>query len=619
MGRPLTGKLFQSGSRVAWSVCGPYVKTLTTSPETQALMHEAVAAHQRGDYAIAEAGYRAVLRGAPAHPDATHFLGLLAHQTGHHDAALELLQQAIQLGPDSYLYRHNLAGVLQQLGRHVEAERRYREALTLKSDYLEALIGLAKSQQAQYRFADALATYDTALALAPGNPEVLLGRAGVLAERVERRAALDCCRQARTLAAQDAEQLQRVGLAFHDLDAHREARACFETALALRPDFVEAHNSLGATLADLGELAQAEAEYREALRLKPGQVSAYYNLISLIRLKPGDPLWSALMAMADTLGQRPADEQMLAHFALGKVWEDNANYARAFEHFQAGNRLRRAQSNYDESRQAEFYRSCIRSFDAGLLSSHGATGSNDATPIFIVGMSRSGTTLVEQILSSHPRVHGAGEMHLLRRCARLEMEPLTSDEELPQRLVQLEPAAWTRIGERYIAALRELAPEALRVTDKLPGNMALVGLIHLAMPRARIIHCVRDPLDTCVSCFTKHFATGHDFSYDLRELGRFYRMYEELLCHWRTVLPPGHMLEVRYEDVVQDLDGQARRLVAFCGLDWDPACLRFHEQRRAVRTASLAQVRRPLYASSVGRWRHYQQYLGPLQQALAGD
>lgn len=582
-------------------------------------MHEAVAAHQRGDYAIAEARYRAVLRGAPTHPDATHFLGLLAHQTGHNDAALELLQQAIQLGPDSHLYRHNLAGVLQQLGRHAEAERRYREALTLKSDYVEALIGLAKSQQAQQRLKDALATYDAALALAPHNIEVLLGRAGVLAERVERRAALNCCRQARTLAVQDVRQLQRVGLTFHDLDAHQEARACFEAALALHPDFVEAHVSLGTTLADLGELAQAEAEYREALRLKPGQVSAYYNLISLTRLKPDDPLWPALMAIAESLGQRPADEQILAHFALGKVWEDNADYDRAFEHFQAGNRLQRSQSNYDEARQAEFYRSCVRTFDASFLASHAGTGSGDATPIFIVGMSRSGTTLVEQILSSHPRVHGGGEMHLLRRCARLEMEPVASDDELPQRLVQLEPAAWTRIGERYIAALRELAPDALRVTDKLPGNMALVGLIHLAMPRARIIHCVRDPLDTCVSCFTKHFATGHDFSYDLRELGRFYRLYEGLMRHWREVLPPGRMLEVRYEDVVNDLETQARRLVAFCGLEWDAACLRFHEQRRAVRTASLAQVRRPLYASSVGRWRHYQKYLGPLQQALAGD
>lgn len=583
-------------------------------------MQEAVAAHQRGDFSGAEVRYRKVLRDTPAHADATHFLGLLAHQTGHDDAALELLERAIALGPGSHLYRHNLAGVLQGLGRHAEAERRYREALSLKPDYAEAVIGLAKTCEAQGRSAEALELYDQALQLAPRNHAAWLGRGGVLAVRVQRNRALDCYRQARALAEHDSQQLQRVGLAFHSVDAHAEARACFEAALALQPDFVEAHNSLGITLGDMGDLQRAEAEYREALRLKPDQVSAYYNLTSLIRLFPEDPLWLPLMGMEKELAQRSSvEEQILLHFALGKIREDNRDYDRAFEHFLSGNRLQRARSNYDEARQAEFYRDCMRYFDAGYMAARSDAGTDDDSPIFIVGMSRSGTTLVEQILASHPQVHGAGEMHLLRRCATLEMEPLANEAEMPQRLAHLERTAFTRIGERYAAALKELAPDTRRVTDKLPGNMALVGLMHLAFPRAHIIHCVREPLDTCVSCFTKHFSTGHDFSYELRELGRFYRLYQELMRHWQAVLPPGRMLELRYEDVVSDLEGQARRLVAFCGLDWDDTCLRFHEQRRVVRTASLAQVRRPIYASSVGRWRHYEKYLGPLKHALAGN
>ncbi|HKT31237.1 MAG TPA: sulfotransferase [Gammaproteobacteria bacterium] len=587
--------------------------------DLQVLMQEAVAAHQRGDFPGAEARYRRVLRENPAHADATHFLGLLAHQTGHDDAALELLQRAIELGSGSPLYRHNLAGVLQALGRHAEAERRYREALNLKPDYAEAVIGLAKTCEAQGRSAEALPLFDRALQLAPHNHDALLGRGEVLAVRVQRNQALDCYRQARALSEHDSQQLQRVGLAFHGMDAHAEARACFEAALILQPDFVEAHNSLGITLGDMGDLQRAEAEYREALRLKPDHVSACYNLSSLIRLLPADPLWPLLMAMEQKLAQRPVDEQILLHFALGKIHEDNCDYDRAFEHFLSGNRLQHARSNYDASRQADFYRDCMRYFDSPFMGARSGTGTADASPIFIVGMSRSGTTLVEQILASHPQVYGAGEMHLLRRCAGLELEPLANEAEMPQRLVQLERVAFTRIGERYAAALKELAPDALRVTDKLPGNMALVGLMHLAFPHAHIIHCVRDPLDTCVSCFTKHFATGHDFSYDLRELGGFYRLYQELMHHWRAVLPPGRMLEVRYEEVVNDLEREARRLVAFCGLDWDDACLRFHEHRRTVRTASLAQVRRPIYASSVGRWRHYEKYLDPLKQALAGN
>lgn len=589
------------------------------SSDLQVLMQEAVAAHQRGDFSAAEVRYRKVLQESPAHADATHFLGLLAHQTGHDDAALELLERAIKLGPGSHLYRHNLAGVLQALGRHAEAERCYRETLNLKPDYAEAVIGLAKTCEAQGRSAEALTLYERVLQLAPRNLDAWLGRGGVLAARVQRNQVLDCYRHARKLAEQDCRQLQRVGLAFHGVDAHAEARACFEAALAMQPDFVEAHHSLGITLGDMGDLQRAEAEYREALRLKPDHVSACYNLSSLIRLLPADPLWPPLMAMEQELAQRQVDEQILLHFALGKIREDNRDYDRAFEHFLSGNCLQRARLNYNEARQAEFYRDCMRYFDSGFMAARNGAGTDDKSPIFIVGMSRSGTTLVEQILASHPQVHGAGEMHLLRRCASVEMEPLANEAEMPQRLAQLEPVAFTRIGKRYAAALKELAPDALRVTDKLPGNMALVGLMHLAFPHAHIIHCVRDPLDTCVSCFTKHFATGHDFSYDLRELGRFYRLYQELMSHWRAVLPPGRMLEVRYEEVVNDLEGEARRLVAFCGLDWDDACMRFHEHRRTVRTASLAQVRRPIYASSVGRWRHYEKYLGPLKQALADN
>ncbi|MGH8337916.1 MAG: sulfotransferase family protein, partial [Gammaproteobacteria bacterium] len=253
-----------------------------------------------------------------------------------------------------------------------------------------------------------------------------------------------------------------------------------------------------------------------------------------------------------------------------------------------------------------------------FMTHHMDAGVNDTRPVFIVGMSRSGTTLVEQILASHPKVYGAGEIQALRRCARAEFGTGEDDDTLPMRLAALESGRFARIGARYSACLDALSPDSARVTDKLPGNMALVGLIHLAFPRATIIHCVRDPRDTCVSCFSKLFTTGHYFSYELGELGRFYRLYEELMHHWREVLPPGRMLEVRYEDVVTDIEGQARKLLAFCGLPWDDTCLRFYEALRPVRTASLTQVRQPIYASSVGRWKRYEKYLDPLKQALAG-
>jgi Sulfotransferase family len=218
---------------------------------------------------------------------------------------------------------------------------------------------------------------------------------------------------------------------------------------------------------------------------------------------------------------------------------------------------------------------------------------------------RSGTTLIEQILASHPKMFGAGELrHLSLLAASLpgfpEIVPYLSAERLRQ------------LGTSYVDAVGAMAPDAERVTDKMPGNFALAGLIHLALPNARIIHMRRDPIDTCLSCFSILFTNGQPYSYDLAELGRYYRAYEELMEHWRSVLPAGVMLEVRYEDVVSDLEQQARRVVAHCGLEWDDACLGFHEARRTVRTASAAQVREPIYRSSMGRWRPYKELLRPL-------
>ncbi|MGH8373350.1 MAG: tetratricopeptide repeat-containing sulfotransferase family protein [Gammaproteobacteria bacterium] len=582
-------------------------------------MQRAVMAQQQGDLVTAEKGYREVLRIVPKHADATHFLGLLAHQTGHTQAALDLLQRAILLGPGSPLYRHNLAGVLREQGRHAEAEIRYREALALKPGYVDALIGLAMSQMARNRFEDALAGYRQVLASDRGNFEARLGCGAALLELTRQDEALACYREAQLLVAGDAEKLHRLGLAMREAGAAEEAQGCFMQALALRPDFVEAHNSLGIALGDLGDLAAAETHYREALRLRPGYVSGWHNLVSIKRLPRDDVLRPALKTLAGRLGELSPPEASMLHFVLGKVHEDIEEYARAFEHYLEGNRLKRTVLDYDEARQIRFFHDFINYFDAEFMTAHAGGGMASKLPIFIVGMSRSGTTLVEQILASHPQVHGAGELHLLRRCLHLELGTVEHDDVLPARLGRLEHAGFARISERYCTALAQLAPEAVRITDKLPGNMALVGLIHLAFPGASIIHCVREPLDTCISCFSKLFTTGHAFSYDLAELGRFYRQYQHLMQHWRSVLPAGRMLEVCYEEVVSDTEKQARRLLEFCGLPWDDACLRFNETRRTVKTASLAQVRQPIYTSSKGRWQRYRDYLTPLQRALADD
>ncbi|HEV2110454.1 MAG TPA: sulfotransferase [Gammaproteobacteria bacterium] len=580
------------------------------------LMPRAVAAHQQGDLTAAEREYRAVLAAAPGHADATHFLGLLLHQRGESEQGLGLMQQALSLSPQNYQYRSNLAGVLNQLGRPRDAERLYREALALKPDHRDSHVNLGMLYAAEGDHPRALACFDVALRLAPGDYTAWFCRAQSLQQLARGREALAAYREAAAAAADDPERLQHLGVALREAGEFEEAERCHARALKLAPDSPQAVSGLGNVLAMGGDLSAAERHYRRAIALKPDYAGAFHNLVDVARLAPGDLLWPALMALAERATELPPESAIPLHFTLGRVWEGQQDYPRAFRHFREGNRLKRAGIQYDEAAQARFFADFIDAYPAMV---HHGLENGEQRPVFIVGMPRSGTTLAEQILASHPAVHGAGETHALRNCLREELPPDAGDYGLPRQVAGLDTAALQRAAARYGRHLDEIAPGALRVTNKLPGNMVFLGLMRLLFPRARIIHCRRDPLDTCLSCYTKLFTTGHPFSYELGELGRFHRMYRELMAGWRRLLPSGSMLELDYEALVADFEGGARRLVDYCGLPWDEACLSFHTAARPVRTASLAQVRQPIYSSSVGRWKKYESELAPLKEALAGS
>jgi hypothetical protein len=255
-------------------------------------------------------------------------------------------------------------------------------------------------------------------------------------------------------------------------------------------------------------------------------------------------------------------------------------------------------------------------FTRELIAQKSGSGNCSRLPIFILGMPRSGTTLIEQIIASHPLVYGAGEVPVFHDVVSSMRGADGQTIAYPEVVPTLNPQAFRQIGARYIDELSRLAPSGERVTDKTPSNYYRVGLIHLALPEAKIIHSVRNPLDTCISCFSKLFNELY-YTYDLGELGRYYKRYERLMAHWRHVLPAHSILEVCYEDVIGDLEGQARRIIDYCGLPWDSRCLAFHKTNRPVRTASATQVRQPIYTTAVGRWRVYEEYLKPLLQALA--
>jgi tetratricopeptide (TPR) repeat protein len=565
----------------------------------------------------AAAHYRQAVALSPDHAAAHLNLGVTLLHQDRLDAAAASIRRAVALDPDNADAHQNLGVVLSRLGRLDEAVACYRRALALNPDHADAQMNLGVALVDLDRLDEAVTWLRSALALAPDNARVQMNLGNVLVRQGRKEEAVECYRQAVALHPDDPEARYNLGVVLLQLDRLEEAVAHYQLALAVRPDDAGTLNNLGVALFGLGRHDEALVRYREALALKPDYVEAHYNLTDVRTLSRGDPDLTALEGLAAGVDRLPPTQAVYLHFALGKGLEDAGDYPRAFEHFLRGNALRRRLIRYDEAATREQFRRVARVFDAGLFERARGMGEPSSLPIFIVGMPRSGSTLVEQILASHPQIHGAGELTGLAEVASTGLGADQPAMAFPDYLVNLEGEALARLGRAYLARLPVPLAGRIRITDKMPNNFLLIGLIRLILPQARIIHTVRDPIDTCVSCFSKLFIELQDFSFDLAEVGRYYRWYHELMAHWRAVLPSGSLLEVRYETLVEDMEAQARRLIAYCDLPWDEGCLAFHRTRRAIRTASAVQVRQPLFRSSMGRWRRFRPYLQPLLSELA--
>lgn len=498
---------------------------------------------------------------------------------GRHQESVGHYQKAVSAQPNDAKAHEGLGAALHMIGQHEEAVTEHRKALALKPDYAEAHNSLGLALQALGRHGEALAHHERALAIAPGY----------------------------------AAAHNNLGLALQAINRHEEAIEHFRRAVALRPESA-AQGNMGLAFQEIGRIEDARLAFERAVELDPRNARLLRNLADCKTFAPDDPQWALMESLARDVALLPEDEQRQLHFALGKALEDVGEYKRSFQHLLAGNRLMRDRIGYVEPAVlAEFDR--IRAaFPQELMAQRAGRGHPSAAPIFILGMPRSGSTLIEQVLASHPSVFGAGE----RLDFSQEAAGLTGPDgrRFPEVASSLSDKDLRELGARYVRSVSAAAPGAERVTDKLPFNFFFVGLIHLALPNARIIHTLRDPIDTCFSCFSKLFPGEHRGAYELAELGRYYRAYEKLMEHWRAVTPATVMLDVRYEDVVADLEPQARRILDHCGLEWNEGCLDFQGARRPVRTASAVQVRQPVHARSVGRWRPYGDMLAPLLKAL---
>ena len=617
-------------------------------PSIEEILDSASQKHEAGRLEQAEPLYRRVLDTQPEQPDALHLLGILLHQRGQRDDAIEFLERAVRaaageatflanlaeayrangrleeavsafgraldLSPDDADARFNLGCALAEMGDLVGAAGNFRIAAEARPNVAANLIRLGETLLELGAWSEAVGHFRAASALDPTNSGALIGLAGALMTMGRSEEAEALYREAGAFAPIDADLHLRIGRALMEHGRPVPAGDTLQRAARLDPGSALTRALHARTLQEQGRFDEAIAGYEEALALNPEQAEAHYGLAGSRKYSAGDPEINRLESLLEN-GPEDGPTRAGLGFSLAKMYDDAGRTDEAFECFAEANELKAAQSPFNGPAFIDAVSEVIEIFSTDFFAARKEFGVASERALYIIGMPRSGTSLVEQILASHAGIFGGGERQDIRQMiAGLPLD-LESQVSFPRSVESMDRAHSRLLGERLSDLLQCLAPEAVRVTDKMPNNFLRLAFIALVFPKARVIHCRREALDTCLSCYFQFFDRGQEFTYDLANLGLYYRQYERLMQHWRKVLPLD-MIDVSYEQLVANPEAESRRLVDFCGLDWDPDCLTYHQSDRPVRSASVWQVRQPIYRTSLEKWRVYEKHLGPLKKAL---
>ncbi len=538
----------------------------------------------------------------------------LLTETGRKDRAQQALAQADRL---KKLPKH-LVAVTNYLyeGKLLKAETLCRNYLQKNTKDAEAMRLLAEIGRRLGSLEEAAFLLESALAFEPDNVQVRLDYIQVLRQQQRFAQALG---QAETLYKTDKENPTfQSCYAIEALQANEIQIAfnMFDKVLEKLPSDPITLTSKGHALKTIGKQAEAIASYRAAYTAKPDHGDAYYSLANLKTYRFSDEE-IAQMESQEASPQIPHHARLQLCFALGKAFEDRADYEQSFAYYQRGNDLKRAQNKYDPDQMEEELKAQKDICTSDLFKKHAGAGCSNPAPIFIVGLPRAGSTLLEQILASHSQVDGTLELpNILSLSHRLrDRQKVSANTSYPKVLHHLSMDQFMKLGDAYIQDTLVHRSGAPFFTDKMPNNFRHIALIHLILPNAKIIDARRNPMACCFSGFKQLFAEGQEFTYGLDLIGRYYRSYVDLMDHWHEVLP-GKILHVQYENVVADLETEVRRILDFCHLPFEEDCINFHKTQRSVRTASSEQVRQPIYTKSLEQWQHYQEYLGPLKEAL---
>lgn len=509
------------------------------------------------------------------HP-AFHMLGQLAFQSGRDDIAAQFFHKATILGENIAQYHQDLAEALFYMGKLQEALSAVNQSIQINSN-------------------------DPKAHFVAGNALMNIGA---------RDQAIKAFEQTINLDPHYEFAHNNLGSLYETDNRLKEAKQEYKIEIKINQGNVIAQNNLATLLVAEGEIESAKELLNEAIRIQPDYIEAHNNLSALKRYQEGDAHIDILKSLLNNVEKMPVEDRIRLHFNLGKVYSDLEDYDKAYYHYHSSNKLNRATYEYDEDYVQKTIENIKIIFSKINVERTEVTRNDELIPIFVVGMTRSGSSLIEQILSSHSKVHAGGELPIL---GELVNERIGN---FPDEVKNVSDDELKEIGLEYLKRVRDLNPEAQFIVDKMPGNFQYAGLITKILPEAFIVNTNRNPMDCCVSNYTQLFLHTIPYTNDLGELGRYFNMYSGLMDHWRTALPDKLLYDISYEDVVADLEGEARKLIDFVGLKWEDECLSFNENKATVRTASAAQVRKPIYKSSVEKWRLYEKHLGPLIDSL---
>jgi len=569
---------------------------------------------EAGDQINAIKAYKKALALAPDDTEALNNLANNLADIGLIDEARQRLQEALVIKPDYAEAHVNLAHLHLETGDLIRAIDLCKKAVLIKPDLFEAHLDLGRwLAREPTTLQQALLSFQLALHLRPDSVAAKQGLADSLLK-------LDLPRDAvpfyREIVSATAHARDFLGLShcLIRLQQFPEAEQLAKKVIELSPDLAEAYVNLGICLQTRGRFKAAKSAHSEALNRNPKLTDAAYHLALLDPDAASSPGFQQAIRYLNEQ-QLPPEKQAHLHFARGKLAEREARYKQAFEHFQSGNAIKSARYPFDEVRYQAYIERIIHTFSSNFFKQHSSFGLSTESPVFIVGMPRSGSTLLEQILNSHPAIQGIGEHREMRDIMRKLPQQIASKRLVPECIAEISAPQSRVLARRYLDSLPKTDKDTARIVDKMLGNFLRLGMIALLFPNARIIHCQREALDTCLSCYTQDFAAGLRFTTRLSHLGAVYKSHLKLMAHWERVLPM-KITRINYEDLVSNTEACTRQLIDFCGLSWDPACLQHSITKSNVATASFLQARQPVYGKSVGRWQHYGDWLAELKQAL---